>query len=181
MPEHRPDATAQLTELLRERIVVLDGAWGTLIQGHRLEEADFRGEQFAGHSHELKGNTDVLCLTRPDIVAAIHRDYLDVGADLTTTNTFTATRIAQADYGLEEHCYALNRSAAAVAREVCDEVTALTPDRPRFVVGALGPTTGPPRSAPRSTTRAPATWASTSWSRPTSSRRAVWSTAVRTC
>ncbi len=140
MPEHRPDATARLTELLRERILVLDGAWGTLIQGHRLEEADFRGERFAGHSHELKGNTDVLCLTRPDLVAAIHRDYLDVGADLTTTNTFTATRVAQADYGLEEHCYAINRAAAAIAREVCDEVTASTPDRPRFVVGALGPT-----------------------------------------
>ncbi|MEZ5092658.1 methionine synthase [Nocardioides sp.] len=140
MPDHRPDATALLEELLRDRILVIDGAWGTLIQGHGLAEADYRGERFADHDHELKGDTDVLCLTRPDIVAAIHRDYLDAGVDLTTTNTFTATRIAQADYGLQDHCYDLNVAAARTARQVCDEVTALTPDRPRFVVGALGPT-----------------------------------------
>ena len=140
MPEHRPDASAQLAKLLRERILVIDGAWGTLVQGHRLSEADYRGERFADHGHEVKGNTDLLCLTRPDIVATIHRDYLRAGADLTSTNTFTATRIAQTDYGLEELCYELNYAAAAIAREVCDEVTASTPDQPRFVVGALGPT-----------------------------------------
>ncbi|MFN8196126.1 MAG: methionine synthase [Nocardioidaceae bacterium] len=136
----RPDATAQLTELLHERILLLDGAMGTLVQQQQLGEADFRGELFAESRVDLKGDTDVLNLTRPDVVRGVHRAYLDAGADVVTTNSFTATSISQADYELADRAYDINRAAAALAREVADEVTALTPDRPRFVAGALGPT-----------------------------------------
>src|SRR5688572_23096123 len=111
---------------------------GTLIQGHQLGEADYRGEPFAEHGHDLKGDSDVLALTQPDIVRDIHRAYLDAGADIVCTNTFTASSISQADYGLEDHCYEMNRSAAALAREAADAVA--TEGRPRFVAGSLGPT-----------------------------------------
>jgi 5-methyltetrahydrofolate--homocysteine methyltransferase len=119
---------------MEERILVLDGAWGTQIQARRLSEADFRGERFADHSSDLKGNTDLLNLTRPDVIAEIHRAYLDAGADITSTNTFTATAIAQSDYGLEAAVYDINRAGAEIAKSI----TAQYEDR--FVAGAVGPT-----------------------------------------
>ncbi len=134
----RPDATEELSAALRQRILVIDGAMGTLIQGHQLEESDYRGRTFPDHSHDLKGDSDVLVLTQPQIIRDIHRAYLDAGADLVCTNTFTASSISQADYGLEDHCYELNRCAAALAREAADEVA--TDERPRWVAGSLGPT-----------------------------------------
>ncbi len=137
-PVHRPDATEELSAALRARILVIDGAMGTLIQGHQLEESDYRGTTFADHGHDLKGDSDVLALTQPDIIRDIHRAYLDAGADVVCTNTFTASSISQADYGLEDHCYELNRSAAALAREAADAVA--TEERPRWVAGSLGPT-----------------------------------------
>jgi 5-methyltetrahydrofolate--homocysteine methyltransferase len=139
----QPDRTAELTRLLRERILILDGAWGTMIQERRLGEADFRGPAACGlHDHpgELKGDNDLLVLTRPDVVRDIHDAYFAAGADITETNTFSATRIAQADYGLGDRVREINRAAAEIARESADRWTATTPDKPRFVAGALGPT-----------------------------------------
>ncbi len=127
-------------KLLNERILVLDGAMGTMIQQHKLEEADFRGERFKSHKSPLKGNNDILCLTQPDIIRDIHRQYFDVGADIVETNTFSGTRIAQSDYHLEEVVYELNVAAARIARDVADEVTKRDPKKPRFVAGAMGPT-----------------------------------------
>ncbi len=140
-PEHRPDATEELTALLRERILVLDGAMGTMIQAHELTEEDFRGEQFADADADLRGNNDLLSVTRPDLVARIHRTYLEAGADVVETNTFSAQAISLADYGLEDIARELNLAAARLARAECDAMTARTPDRPRYVLGALGPTT----------------------------------------
>ncbi len=137
-PTVRPDATEALTSVLRERILVMDGAMGTLIQGHGLEEQDFRGETFAGHTHDLKGDSDVLSMTRPEIITDIHRTYLAAGADIVCTNTFTASSISQLDYGLQDSCYEMNRAAASLARLAADEAS--TPDRPRFVAGSVGPT-----------------------------------------
>ncbi|PID97127.1 MAG: methionine synthase [Actinomycetales bacterium] len=137
----RPDATTTLTDLLRRRVLVLDGAMGTMVQRHQLTEADYRGERFADWGQDVRGNNDLLCLTRPDIVGGIHRHYLQAGADLVETNTFNAQRISLADYGMAELAYEINRAAAALARAECDAITATTPDRPRFVAGALGPTT----------------------------------------
>ena len=137
-PAQRPDATEQLTAALGERILVIDGAMGTLIQGHQLGEDDYRGERFAGHDHDLKGDSDVLSLTQPDIIRDIHREYLAAGADIVCTNTFTASSISQADYGLQDHCYELNRTAAGLARAAADEAS--TPEWPRYVAGSLGPT-----------------------------------------
>jgi 5-methyltetrahydrofolate--homocysteine methyltransferase len=139
----QPDRTAELTRLLRERILVLDGAMGTMIQQLKLTERDFRGGESCGlhaHSHDLKGDNDLLVLTRPQAVREIHDAYFEAGADLVETNTFNATRIAQADYGLEDRVRDINREAARIARESADRWTARTPDRPRFVAGALGPT-----------------------------------------
>jgi 5-methyltetrahydrofolate--homocysteine methyltransferase len=136
----RPDATAELTALLEKRILVLDGAMGTLVQAHRLDEAGYRGERFADWPTDVRGNTDLLNLTAPDVVEGIHRVYLDAGADLVETNTFNANRISQADYGMQELAYELNVAAARLARAACDAATARKPDRPRYVVGALGPT-----------------------------------------
>ncbi len=129
---------AALPAILHERIAVIDGAMGTMIQRHRLTEADFRGERFAAHGHDLKGNNDLLVLTRPELIRAIHDAYLAAGADLVETNTFGATSIAQADYGLAHVAREMNVAAARLARQACD--AASTPDRPRFVAGALGPT-----------------------------------------
>ncbi len=134
----RPDATEALTAALRERILVLDGAMGTLIQGHGLGEADYRGDVYADHTHDLKGNSDILSVTRPDVIGDIHRTYLSVGADIICTNTFTASSISQLDYGLQDDCYEINRAAAGLARAAADEVG--SPDRPRYVAGSLGPT-----------------------------------------
>ncbi len=131
---------ARLEALLAQRILILDGAMGTMIQGEGLEEADFRGERFAGHAHPLKGNNDLLSITRPDVIRAIHERFFEAGADLIETNTFTATSVAQADYGLEAAAYDINLAAARIARETADAWTGRTPDKPRFVAGAIGPT-----------------------------------------
>lgn len=139
-PLERPDATVALTAAFEQRILVLDGAMGTLVQREGLTEADYRGTRFADVPQDLAGNSDVLVLTRPEVVRRFHRAYLEAGADLVETNTFSAQRISQADYGLEEHAYEMNREAARLARLECDAMTARTPDRPRYVAGALGPT-----------------------------------------
>jgi 5-methyltetrahydrofolate--homocysteine methyltransferase len=132
--------TEQLKSLLKDRILVLDGAMGTMIQRYKLDEAGYRGEQFKDHPQPLQGNNDLLSLTQPDIIGAIHREYLEAGADILETNTFSATTIAQADYATESYAYALNEASARLAREAADEYTAKTPDKPRFVAGAIGPT-----------------------------------------
>ena len=139
----QPDRTAELVGLLRKRILIMDGAMGTMIQQHKLSEADFRGASacgLQGHAHDLRGDNDLLVLTQPDIIREIHDAYLEAGADLIETNTFSATSIAQADYGLESRARDINFMAARIARECCDAWTARTPDQPRFVAGALGPT-----------------------------------------
>ncbi|MGD8976293.1 MAG: methionine synthase, partial [Gammaproteobacteria bacterium] len=128
----------RLNDLLARRILVLDGAMGTMIQGHELDEADFRGERFADWGQDLQGNNDLLSLTRPDLIRDIHREYLAAGADIVETNTFNATAISQADYGLESIVYELNAAAARLAREAADEFS--SERQPRFVAGVLGPT-----------------------------------------
>ena len=133
---------AGLPALLKSRILVLDGAMGTMIQRYKLGEADYRGERFAHHPKDLKGNNDLLPLTKPELISEIHEAYLAAGADIVETNTFGATRIAQDDYGLAEHAREMNLAAARLARRACDRLG--TPDKPRFVAGALGPT---PRTA----------------------------------
>ncbi len=138
-PQQRPDVTAELTELLRRRIMVIDGAMGTAIQRDRPDEAGYRGERFADWPSDLQGNNDLLTLTQPDIIADIHREYLQAGADLIETNTFNANAISLSDYGMEELAYELNYEAARLARLAADDVA--TPDHPRYVAGALGPTT----------------------------------------
>ncbi len=129
-----------LPHLLARRILVLDGAMGTMVQRQGLEEADFRGERFRQHPRDLKGNNDLLVLTRPDVILGIHRDYLGAGADVIETSTFTATAIAQADYGLEGAVREINVAAARLARRAAGEWTRRTPDKPRFVAGSIGPT-----------------------------------------
>ncbi len=129
-----------LTTLLARRILILDGAMGTMIQKYKLEEADYRGQRFADHPGSLKGNNDLLTLTRPDIIAAIHGAYLDAGADIIETNTFNSTSIAMADYQMEELAYELNRAGAALARECADKHTAKNPEQRCFVAGIIGPT-----------------------------------------
>ena len=135
----RPDLRSRLDEILQERILVLDGAMATMIQRHGLEEADFRGEEFAGRPSPLLGNNDLLSLTRPDVIADIHRAYLAAGADIVETNTFSATRLAMSEYGVEDAARRINLAAARIAREAADEFTERTPDKPRFVAGVLGP------------------------------------------
>jgi 5-methyltetrahydrofolate--homocysteine methyltransferase len=139
-PQHRPDATEALSALLRERILVLDGAMGTVVQRHGISEDDYRGERFADWPQDLRGNADLLSLTQPDVIRDIHRDYLEAGADLVETNTFSAQRISQADYGMQALAYEMNVASARLAREACEAMAEQTPDRPRFVIGALGPT-----------------------------------------
>lgn len=126
--------------LARERILILDGAMGTMIQQYNLTEEDFRGERFAQIPGQLKGNNDILCLTRPDVIQDIHRKYLAAGADIIETNTFNSTSVSMADYHVQEYVREINLAAVKLAREVADEFTALTPDRPRFVAGSIGPT-----------------------------------------
>jgi 5-methyltetrahydrofolate--homocysteine methyltransferase len=135
----RPDATQELTAVLQQRVLVLDGAMGTMIQRYGLTEAEYRGERFADHPGHLQGNNDLLSLTQPDVVSAIHREYLEAGADLVETNTFNANAISLADYDLVELAYELNLESARLARAACDAVS--TADRPRWVAGAIGPTT----------------------------------------
>ena len=136
----QPDRSAELVALLEQRILLLDGAMGTMIQRYDLGEADYRGERFVRHAHDLRGDNDLLVLTRPDVVRAIHDAYLEAGADIIETNTFNATSIAQADYRLEGCVRELNVAAAKLARDCADAWTARTPGQPRFVAGALGPT-----------------------------------------
>ena len=140
LPWHDPERVEQLIAALDERILLLDGAMGTMIQAENLNEAQFRGDRLADHGHDLKGNNDVLTLTRPPVVTDIHRRFLDVGCDLVETNTFNANRISQADYGLEALSEEINFEAARMAREICREYERQTPKQPRFVVGVIGPT-----------------------------------------
>jgi len=137
---NREERIAYLHSALAQRILVIDGAMGTMIQRHKLSEADFRGDRFANHSHELRGNNDIFVLTRPTMIEEIHGAYLQAGADIIETNSFSGTRIAQADYQLESVVYELNVAAAQVARRAADAWTAKTPDRPRLVAGSMGPT-----------------------------------------
>jgi methionine synthase I (cobalamin-dependent) len=137
------DKTALLESLLEQRILILDGAMGTMIQAYKLGEEGYRGPAgcgLQGHSHDLKGDNDLLVLTRPEIVREIHNQFLEAGADIIETNTFNATSIAQSDYKLESRVRDINFAAASIARECADAWTAKTPDKPRFVAGALGPT-----------------------------------------
>jgi 5-methyltetrahydrofolate--homocysteine methyltransferase len=129
-----------IEQSLQERILVLDGAMGTMIQKHTLEEADFRGQRFKDHPHPLKGNNDLLSLTRPDIIKNIHREYLEAGADIIETNTFSGTTIAMADYHLESIVYELNYESARIAKEVVLEFNKQNSSKTRYVAGAMGPT-----------------------------------------
>ncbi len=152
LPWLHPARVERLHDALQQRILVLDGAMGTVLQSHQLDESGFRGKRFAhGHDGEhgphehpgscdLRGNNDLLTLTQPDVICSVHRAYLEAGADLLETNTFNSTRISQADYHLEHLAGELNREGARLARSVCDAMQADTPDRPRFVIGVLGPT-----------------------------------------
>jgi 5-methyltetrahydrofolate--homocysteine methyltransferase len=129
-----------MKELIKKRILILDGAMGTMIQRYNLTESDFRGERFADVQGQLKGNNDLLCLTRPDVIADIHTKYLEAGADIIETNSFNAQRISMADYGMQSLCREINLAAARIARQQADRFTALTPAKPRFVAGSVGPT-----------------------------------------
>lgn len=155
LPWLHPDRVALLEQALRQRILILDGGMGTMLQAHELDEHGFRGERFQhghdghahdGHAHEhpggcdLKGNNDLLTLTKPEIIRGVHDAYLEAGADLIETNTFNSTRISQADYKLQHLAYELNREGAKLARAACDAMSAKTPQQPRFVIGVLGPT-----------------------------------------
>jgi 5-methyltetrahydrofolate--homocysteine methyltransferase len=142
MPSSNPrpaDSTAAFAALFRQRIVVLDGAMGSMIQTYKLQEADFRGTQFKSHPHDLQGNNDLLCLTRPDVIEEIHGQYFAAGADMVETNTFSSTTIGQADYKLESVVTELNLAAAAVARRAAQKAEAATAGRRCFVAGAIGP------------------------------------------
>jgi 5-methyltetrahydrofolate--homocysteine methyltransferase len=130
----------QLADLLRERILILDGAMGTMIQRYKLSEADYRGERFKDWPSDLKGNNDLLVLTKPEVIRAIHEQYLEAGADILETCTFNGNRLSQADYGLADLATEIDTTAALLARECADRYTALTPGQPRFVAGVLGPT-----------------------------------------
>lgn len=131
----------RIVEELQKRVLVIDGAMGSLIQQYKLTEADFRGERFKDFHKDLKGNNDLLCITRPDIIEEIHKQYLEAGADIIETNSFSSTRISMADYELEAYCYELNVAAAKVARRAADYYNQLNPQKPRFVAGSMGPTT----------------------------------------
>ena len=134
------DIAATLERAAAERILIIDGAMGTMIQRHNLDEAGYRGQRFADWPRDVKGNNDLLVLTQPGIIQGIHEEYLAAGADIIETNTFNAQRISMADYGMEELSYEINVAAAKLARAAVDKYTALTPDKPRFVAGAVGPT-----------------------------------------
>lgn len=130
-----------IRDILKEKILVLDGAMGTMIQTYNLEEKDFRGERFKDHHCALKGNNDILALTRPDVIDRIHAAYLEAGADIIETNTFGGTFVAQSDYDLEEAVYDINYESAKIAKRVADEFTVKNPEKPRYVCGSMGPTT----------------------------------------
>jgi 5-methyltetrahydrofolate--homocysteine methyltransferase len=129
-----------IKDILKERVLVLDGAMGTMIQSYSLEEEDYRGSRFKDFAKFLKGNNDLLSITRPDIIREIHAKYFEAGADIAETNTFSSTSIAQADYSLEHLAYELNYESAKLAKEVADKYSKRTPAKPRFVAGSIGPT-----------------------------------------
>jgi 5-methyltetrahydrofolate--homocysteine methyltransferase len=124
---------------LQKRILIIDGAMGTMIQRHRLTEEDYRGQRFKDWPSDLKGNNDLLCLTQPDIIEGIHREYLDAGADIIETNTFNSQKVSLADYNMEALAYEINLAAAQIARKAADDFTSKDPSKPRFVAGAIGP------------------------------------------
>jgi 5-methyltetrahydrofolate--homocysteine methyltransferase len=128
-----------IKNILQERIMIIDGAMGTMIQRHKLNEADYRGSRFADWHKDVKGNNDLLSITQPDIIIGIHKQYLDAGADIIETNTFSSTTIAQADYDMQTLAYEMNVASAQCARKAADAYTALDPSKPRFVAGAIGP------------------------------------------
>ena len=130
----------QIEEILKERILVLDGAMGTMIQAYKFEEEDYRGERFKDYEVLLKGNNDLLTLTQPEAIKEIHRKYFEAGADIVETNTFSGTTIAMADYAMEDLVYELNYESARLAKEVALEFTAKEPHKPRFIAGSMGPT-----------------------------------------
>ena len=132
--------TAALYKALNERILILDGAMGTMLQRYKFSEEDYRGERFKDWEYSLKGNNDLLSLTQPHAIEEVHRKYLEADADIIETNTFSGTTIAMADYHMEELVYELNYESAKIARKVCDEFTSQNPDKPRFVAGSIGPT-----------------------------------------
>ena len=136
----RRESWDQIHKAVQERILIIDGAMGTMIQKHTLEEEDFRGERWKDHGCPIKGNNDALSISQPEIIKEIHRKYYLAGADFAETNTFSGTTIAMADYEMEADVYDLNYESAKIAREVADEITALQPDKPRWVIGTLGPT-----------------------------------------
>ncbi len=129
-----------IKDILQQRILVLDGAMGTMLQRYKFQEEDFRGERFAAWEHPLQGNNDLLSLTQPEAIAEVHRKYFAAGADIVETNTFSGTTIAMADYHMEDLVYELNYESARIAKKVADEFTANEPDKPRFVAGSIGPT-----------------------------------------
>lgn len=137
---NREQRIAALKDAIRERILIVDGAMGTMIQQHKLDEAGYRGTRFADFAKPVKGNNDLLVLTQPKIISDIHEAYFAAGSDIVSSNTFNAQRISLADYGMEDLSYEMNLAAAKLARAAADKYTAMTPDRPRFVAGALGPT-----------------------------------------
>ena len=149
--KNRPDES-DIREIMDKRILILDGAMGTMIQQVKLGEEDFRGDLFKKHDGELKGNNDLLSLTRPDVIKNIHKSYFAAGSDLVETNTFSATSIAMADYHLEDVVHDLNVASAKLAREAADEAMAKDPSRPRFVAGAIGPTNRTASLSPMSMT-----------------------------
>jgi len=133
------DRTSEIERILEQRVMVLDGAWGSMLQSYNLSEAEFRGDRFADHTLDVQGCIDLLVLTQPDIVEDVQRQYLDAGADILETNTFTANQYGLAEYDLQEHVYEINREAATIARRIADEYTGGNPGKPRFVAGVLGP------------------------------------------
>jgi 5-methyltetrahydrofolate--homocysteine methyltransferase len=136
----RRPSWAALEKAANERILIIDGAMGTMIQQHKLGESEYRGERFADHTHDVKGNNDLLVLTQPQIIEEIHGQYLDAGADIIETNTFNAQRVSLSDYRMEDLAYEMNVAAAKLARRAADAWTGKTPEKPRFVAGAVGPT-----------------------------------------
>lgn len=128
-----------LQQCARERILIIDGAMGTMIQRYKLQESDYRGERFKNYHTDVKGNSDLLSITQPDIIEAIHREYLEAGADIIETNTFSSTVIAQADYDMQELAYEMNTASVKIARKAADDYTSRNPEKPRFVAGAIGP------------------------------------------
>ena len=142
--KNNPKSPTLLEQQLEKNILVMDGAMGTEIQLLGLKEEDYRGERFSDHHLDLKGNNELLSLTRPEVSRKIHLDYLNAGADIIETNTFTANGVSQADYDLAALAYELNFVSAKLARDAADEVQATTPDQPRFVAGTIGPTTRHP-------------------------------------